>query len=321
MSCNCNSSSPCGCSDISTLPTGPAGASTYVYIGYASDDEGSDFSLTDVTLCYKAIITSTVQLVPTAPDFEGLWFNTCGTNGSNGTNGTNGSNGSAGAAGCNPDITITAVVEGGSEEYEIDVTEGGTTCSPTYELSFPIDIFEDEAVVDAITASTEFTTAINTAVATLFSVTPTTGTFTTISDSGTPDIKYSSAGAGVLALNATSENSYSYILVGKTLIYNFAFGVDAGVEFDDDYTIEIKLPASKTSVNTKQHNSISVDCISSSYSHIQNPCITTRYVTSTSYLGLSANGKNYTSATLSPFYIVAGTGAMYFRGQITINIA
>lgn len=51
---------------------GAAGASAFVYIAYASDDQGSDFSATDGD--YIAIKTSTTEITtPQASDFEGLW--------------------------------------------------------------------------------------------------------------------------------------------------------------------------------------------------------------------------------------------------------
>ena len=51
---------------------GPAGASSYTYIAYASNDEGADFSLTDGA--YIAIKTTTTPIAnPVAGDFAGLW--------------------------------------------------------------------------------------------------------------------------------------------------------------------------------------------------------------------------------------------------------
>lgn len=51
---------------------GPAGASSYTYIAYASNDQGADFSLTDGA--YIAIKTTTEPIAnPVAADFAGLW--------------------------------------------------------------------------------------------------------------------------------------------------------------------------------------------------------------------------------------------------------
>lgn len=51
---------------------GAAGASAYVYIAYASDDQGANFSLTDGN--YVAIkATTTAIATPQASDFAGLW--------------------------------------------------------------------------------------------------------------------------------------------------------------------------------------------------------------------------------------------------------
>jgi len=75
------------------------GASSYVYIAYASDGGGTGFTTVfDVTKTYIAILTTTTELTPEVGDFAGLWFNYQGPAGTNGTNGGNGTNGTNGAA-------------------------------------------------------------------------------------------------------------------------------------------------------------------------------------------------------------------------------
>jgi len=84
---------------INTLPTGSSGLdgdSSYIYVATATDSSGTDFALyeDEPTQCWKAIKTSTTPISPiNASVFDGLWFDTCGTNGNNGTNGTNGREG------------------------------------------------------------------------------------------------------------------------------------------------------------------------------------------------------------------------------------
>lgn len=58
------------------------GIDSFVYIGYASDDEGTDFTLTnDAELDYMAILSTTTALNPAAVgDFDGLWFKRVGDN-------------------------------------------------------------------------------------------------------------------------------------------------------------------------------------------------------------------------------------------------
>lgn len=57
-----------------TGATGAAGTSTYTYVGYASDDAGSDFSTTPGDgLNYIAVKVSATALTPVAADFDGLW--------------------------------------------------------------------------------------------------------------------------------------------------------------------------------------------------------------------------------------------------------
>ena len=59
---------------------GVDGASAYVYIAYASDDSGTDFTMTfDPDLDYIAVLSSTTEIVsPAASDFAGLWANYIG---------------------------------------------------------------------------------------------------------------------------------------------------------------------------------------------------------------------------------------------------
>jgi hypothetical protein len=68
---------------------GDDGASAYVYIAYASADDGTGFTTTyDADLDYIAILaTDTAIPSPTAGDFAGLWKNTKGTPGSTGATG------------------------------------------------------------------------------------------------------------------------------------------------------------------------------------------------------------------------------------------
>jgi len=73
-------------------PTGAAGddgANAYVYIAYASDDSGTNFTNTfDPALNYVAIKTTTTAIVtPVASDFTGLWKNYKGATGATGATG------------------------------------------------------------------------------------------------------------------------------------------------------------------------------------------------------------------------------------------
>ena len=58
-----------------TGPQGPAGDDAYVYIAYASDDQGTDFTLTfNPTLNYIAILSTDTEIPsPVVADFTGLW--------------------------------------------------------------------------------------------------------------------------------------------------------------------------------------------------------------------------------------------------------
>lgn len=78
---------------------GADGTNAYLYIGYASDDDGTDFTLTfDPDLDYIAIRRTTVAIPsPIVTDFTGLWKNYKGATGATGAAGSNGSNGTNGA--------------------------------------------------------------------------------------------------------------------------------------------------------------------------------------------------------------------------------
>ena len=65
------------------LESGTQGQSAYVYIAYASDDIGTDFTMTfNAILDYIAILSTTVAIpLPTAANFIGLWKNYGGSGG------------------------------------------------------------------------------------------------------------------------------------------------------------------------------------------------------------------------------------------------
>jgi hypothetical protein len=80
---------------------GEPGESAYCYIGYASDDEGADFTLTfDPALNYIAILSTTEELSPpVVGDFAGLWKNYKGATGAAGAQGEPGAKGDTGDTG------------------------------------------------------------------------------------------------------------------------------------------------------------------------------------------------------------------------------
>ncbi len=76
---------------LSTLKGDPGqpgldGNSAYIYIGYASDDSGADFTMTfDPNLDYIAILTTDTEILnPDSTDFEGLWKKYKGEDGGSG---------------------------------------------------------------------------------------------------------------------------------------------------------------------------------------------------------------------------------------------
>ena len=80
-----------GADGVDGLP-GADGVDAYVYIAYASDDIGTDFTTVfNPLLDYIAIKSTTVEIVtPQASDFTGLWKNYKGDDGTPGADGTDG---------------------------------------------------------------------------------------------------------------------------------------------------------------------------------------------------------------------------------------
>lgn len=73
-----------------TGPVGPAGAASYLYIGYADDAAGTGFSTSPATHPYIAIVNSTSPMTVVAGIFAGLWTKYFGNNGADGAAGANG---------------------------------------------------------------------------------------------------------------------------------------------------------------------------------------------------------------------------------------
>lgn len=88
-----------GAWELIDMPTGTESA--YVYIGYASDANGTGFSMTPgPTLKYVAFLNTTSPLAnPQASDFDGLWEKYIGDDGAPGTPGDPGAPGAPGADG------------------------------------------------------------------------------------------------------------------------------------------------------------------------------------------------------------------------------
>lgn len=87
---------------------GADGDSAYVYIAYASDASGADFTTTfSATLDYIAIKTTTTEITtPQASDFTGLWKNYKGVQGIQGLQGETGADGVDGTDGANAYVYI-----------------------------------------------------------------------------------------------------------------------------------------------------------------------------------------------------------------------
>lgn len=77
---------------------GADGASSFTYIGYASDDSGTDFSLTPIaSSTYIAVLNTDTEIPsPVVGDFAGLWNKYVGADGVIGSDGADGADGTDG---------------------------------------------------------------------------------------------------------------------------------------------------------------------------------------------------------------------------------
>jgi hypothetical protein len=173
------------------------------------------------------------------------------SNGTNGTNGTNGEQGPPGEDGCTPEISFTANV---GEERPIECTVQGVIdgCTSSWNINFPEEIFTSDTVVEAVTGSEAFTTAVEDAIDGVLNVTPNSDTSLSISNTGTSaDIVYTvesylpSSGIPVINL-ATSPSSWidSYI-VGNQMTVDFRISIQV-ISGVGDMSLHFKIPQGKT---------------------------------------------------------------------------
>ena len=234
----------------------------------------------------------------------------------NGENGATGATGEAGPAGengndgCNPDISITASVVGGDKTYEVDVIPGGEPpCSPTYDLQFPIILFEE--IIENLVG-----TAVNSAL----TVTPTyiLDPDINIGTGDTSDIKYTLlqtiSGSPSLNIDATYANWIGYYTVGNQLTMDFRINI-AGSGGSGYYRLEMLIPNSHTSINNNFTNAIGY---SLSNGKLDNPsAIITTNSTASTHLKFGVALSPY--ADIKPV-LISDSGLLTIIGQITFLI-
>ena len=110
-------------------PTGAAG--DFIYVAYASADDGSGFTTTfDATLDYIAVKRSATEIVsPVQSDFGALWKNYKGVDGPQGATGLTGITGSTGIQGSIGETGVTgaagaAILNGGGTPSDGDGSDG-----------------------------------------------------------------------------------------------------------------------------------------------------------------------------------------------------
>jgi hypothetical protein len=112
---------------------GDDGDNAYVYIAFASDDSGTDFTTTfDADLDYIAVKSTTAAIeTPAASDFSGLWKNYKGQAGNDGADGNDGDDGADGADGADGWTPVEAnVTDGDRVVRQVVDWIGGTGTKP-----------------------------------------------------------------------------------------------------------------------------------------------------------------------------------------------
>lgn len=127
-------------SDMNDEWDGFTPAESYLYIAYASDDIGTDFTLTfNAALDYVAMLQSATEIVsPATSDFAGLWKKYTGADGVDGT------------GGIAYELIATNTIAEANRGYLINATSGNVT------LTLPSSVSEGDTVgaVDAYDMAT-----------------------------------------------------------------------------------------------------------------------------------------------------------------------
>lgn len=131
-----------------TLPrgnAGPDGENAYIYVGYASNASGDNFSLTPSDdLAYIAVLNTTTEITPQASDFAGLWRY------------SKGPTGASAVAGEMPNAFVDTGTPTGTESATLEDVPGMSTT-----------ITLDESVNIAVIASFELATQSGAAASTI----------------------------------------------------------------------------------------------------------------------------------------------------------
>lgn len=169
---------------VTVTGTGADGASAFIYIAYASDDAGADFTLTpDVTSTYVAFLASDTEIAtPVALDFAGLWVAISGASG-----------------------TVTSVAVTGTDGIDVDSGSPITT-SGTIALGVNAATLKTHLSLDAVENTALSTWAGSTNITTLGTIS--TGTVPAANVSGlgtaatTESSDYATSAQGALADSA-----------------------------------------------------------------------------------------------------------------------
>lgn len=243
------------------------------------------------------------------------------SNGTNGTNGTNGEQGPPGEDGCTPDISFTANV---GEERPVDCNVTGVIdgCTSSWNINFPEEIFTSATVVDAVTGSETFTTAVEDAIDGVLNVTPDSDTSLSISTApGTADIIYISDAlsifttAPVLSVPLSPSSWINSYILGNQMTVDFRIVVEV-ISGSGDIELYFKIPQG-ASVKTgyTYTNTVGYNITGSTWTSFPGYPIVTTASAYSGYLrlnGITNNGNWGISGTTSQTHM--------FTGQLTFLI-
>lgn len=237
------------------------------------------------------------------------------SNGTNGTNGTNGEQGPPGEDGCDPEISFTAIIVGEVESTPLTVVPtSDVPCAPSFEIEFPEEFFTSTTVVDAVTSSETFTTAVENAINSVLNPTLFANTSLTINNTGSPDIRYTSSSTILLNGFGYRTPHISYTQIGNKMTLNFCITLTSTTLPINTITkLELKIPNGKICLNTTEAAAVGFAVNYTFTGWTGTPIISTNN-TDSSYLIIQFP----TNTTTSYPTIISG-GLLTLQGQITIT--
>ena len=177
--------------------------------------------------------------------------------GSAGAAGGTGPEGPEGPAGCAPfgelNFEFTNNGEPLTPAVDVAVTvDDIDPCNPIYDISIDAsDLFTNPDLINALVNSPTFDDYINTLLSTLAGGVNGLNSDLTIAKTSEPDVLFSDAvnggpGFGDLQFIAATQNFFKWNILGNRMTLDFLLNIQSTVNTDQDYLLELKIPANKT---------------------------------------------------------------------------